>query len=155
MSIYKHVLATIDLDKGHEDIARKAAELARVFEAKLSLIHVVGHTVLSAAFGPSVAGFGTGTGSSEAEIKAKVEAARDALKKLAEACGMPDASTHVWVATSTNAAVRQVIKDENIDLLVIGSHQRGKLERMLVSSSGYQLLRNAPCDVIVLDLPTG
>ncbi|PID63791.1 MAG: hypothetical protein CSB44_00865 [Gammaproteobacteria bacterium] len=155
MSLYEHILVTIDLDQGHEEVARKAAGLSKVFGAKLSLIHVVSHTYLSAAFGPTVAGFSPiSTGSSEAEVKARVDNARDALGKLAAANDVAEASIHVWVATSTKTAVRKVIENENIDLLVVGSHQRSPLERMLVNSSGYQLLRNAPCDVIVIDLPT-
>lgn len=154
MPMYKHVLATIDLTEGHEEVAQKAAELAKLFGASLSMIHVVSHSFLSAAWAPSVGGFGMAGGSSETELKKKVDDARAALQQLADAHGQPDAKLHVWVASSTKAALREVLKAEDIDLMVLGSHQRGPLERMLVNSSGYQLLRNATCDVMVVDLPT-
>ncbi len=48
--------------------------------------------------------------------------------------------------------------EHNIDLIVIGSHDRGAFGRFLHGSVSEDVVRNAPCSVLVAranDLPTG
>jgi nucleotide-binding universal stress UspA family protein len=41
----------------------------------------------------------------------------------------------------------------NIDLIVMGTHGRTGLERLLLGSVAEQVLRGAPCSVLVAKLP--
>lgn len=152
--MYNYVLAAIDLTEGHEVVAAKAAVFAKTFGARFSMVHVVKHSFRSVAWAPSgtIGGFGMPGANTEDEIKQKVDDARDTLHQLAETNGQPDAKCHVWVATSIKSAVGEVLQSNDIDLMVVGSHQRGALDRMLVNSNGYQLLRNATCDTLVVDI---
>ncbi|UCG38883.1 MAG: universal stress protein [bacterium] len=44
--------------------------------------------------------------------------------------------------------------EEEADVIVIGSHQSsGRMERLLVSHASEKVIRNAPCDVLVVPLP--
>ena len=151
--MYNHILITVDFDTGHELVVQKAADIAKAFGAQSSLFHAVHHDFISPAWAPSVAGYGFQGKISEEEMRKKVEDARAALKALATDHGVPNADIEVWIATSIQAAVYEVAVKKEVDLIVIGSHIRHGLDRLLVNSHGYQLLRKAPCDVLVVDLP--
>lgn len=153
--MYKHILAAIDLDEDHELIVEKAAEMARIHDAKLGLIHVVRHEFTGTAWTPSVGGYGLPGLPTAADIKKKADAARAVLDDLAKRHQPPAASNHVWIASSVRSAVREVALKEKADLIVIGSHMRSRLERLLYNSAGYQIVRESPCDVLVVDQPDG
>jgi nucleotide-binding universal stress UspA family protein len=38
----------------------------------------------------------------------------------------------------------------NVDVIVVGSHGRGALERLLLGSVSDQVVRHAPCPVLVI-----
>ncbi|MGV3721695.1 MAG: universal stress protein [Actinomycetota bacterium] len=46
-----------------------------------------------------------------------------------------------------------VARDEGADLIVVGSHGRGVLEQFLLGSVSQQVLRHAPCSVLVVRHP--
>lgn len=150
--MYKHVLVAIDFDKGHELIIERAAAIARSFGAKLSQIHVVRHEFVSTAWAPSAAGYGFTGLPTEAEIRKKADAANTKLEALSERY-QPKAENKVWIASSVKTAVREAALKQDADLIVIGSHVRNRLERLLFNSAGYQIVREAPCDVLVIDQP--
>lgn len=151
--MYKHILAAIDFAEGHELIVEKAAAMAGTVGATLSLIHVVRHEFTGSAWTPSVGGYGLTGLPTSADIKKKADAAGAALDDLAKRYQPAAAARHVWIATSVRSAVREVALKEKADLIVIGSHLRNRLERLLYNSAGYQIVRKAPCDVLVVDQP--
>lgn len=150
--MYKHVLAAVDFDKGHELIIERAAAIAQSFGAVLSQVHVVQHEFVSAAWAPSAAGFGFVGLPTEAEIRKKAEEAKTRLEALSKRF-QPPAENRVWIASSVKSAVREAALKQSADLIVIGSHVRNRAERLLFNSAGYQIVREAPCDVLVVDQP--
>jgi universal stress protein A len=51
-------------------------------------------------------------------------------------------------------AIIQVASDRHCDLIVLGSHGRQGLQRVLSGSIAEQVMRRAPCPVLVVKLPT-
>jgi nucleotide-binding universal stress UspA family protein len=49
--------------------------------------------------------------------------------------------------------IDRVARDRHCDLIVVGTHGRGPLQRLLLGSTSEQLMRHAPCPVLTVRLP--
>jgi nucleotide-binding universal stress UspA family protein len=63
--------------------------------------------------------------------------------------------THVFLEGDAAGEIARYAADANMDLIVMGTHGRTGLERMLLGSVAEQTLRAAPCSVLVVKLPRG
>jgi nucleotide-binding universal stress UspA family protein len=63
--------------------------------------------------------------------------------------------THVFLEGDPATEIARYAADANMDLIVMGTHGRTGLERMLLGSVAEQTLRAAPCSVLVVKLPRG
>ena len=55
----------------------------------------------------------------------------------------------IWQG-SPGEAIVEVARSEQVDLVVVGSHGRGPVGRMLIGSVSEHVVRNAPCPVLVV-----
>lgn len=68
----------------------------------------------------------------------------------------PDiAVNHVFVEGDPATEVIRYARDAGIDLIVMGTHGRTGLERMLMGSVAEKVLRDGPCSTLVVKLPKG
>lgn len=63
--------------------------------------------------------------------------------------------SHVLIEGDPATEIARYAADAQIDLIVMGTHGRSGLERMLMGSVAEQTLRNAPCSVMIAKLPKG
>ncbi|MFO0807032.1 MAG: universal stress protein [Gemmataceae bacterium] len=63
--------------------------------------------------------------------------------------------SHVMIEGNPATEIPRYAADAHMDLVVMGTHGRTGLERMLMGSVAEQTLRNAPCSVLVVKLPKG
>lgn len=63
--------------------------------------------------------------------------------------------SHVFLEGDPAGEIARYARDANMDLIVMGTHGRTGLERMLLGSVAEQTLRAAPCSVLVVKLPRG
>lgn len=54
------------------------------------------------------------------------------------------------VRSDARAAIVEVARDERADLVVVGSHGRSGLKRVLLGSVAEYVVTHAPCDVLVV-----
>jgi nucleotide-binding universal stress UspA family protein len=62
---------------------------------------------------------------------------------------------HVFVEGDPATEIVRYCRDANMDLVVMGTHGRTGLERLLLGSVAEKVLRDAPCSVLVVKLPKG
>jgi nucleotide-binding universal stress UspA family protein len=62
---------------------------------------------------------------------------------------------HVFLIGDPAAEIVRYTKDAGIDLIVMGTHGRTGLERLLMGSVAEKVMREAPCSVLVVKLPKG
>lgn len=62
---------------------------------------------------------------------------------------------HVFLEGDPASEIARYATDATIDLIVMGTHGRTGLERLLLGSVAEQTLRSAPCSVLVAKLPKG
>lgn len=63
--------------------------------------------------------------------------------------------SHVFLEGDPAAELVRYAADAGIDLIVMGTHGRTGVERLLMGSVAEKVLRDAPCSVLVVKLPKG
>src|SRR5882724_2495754 len=123
-----------------------AASLARTFGSSITCVHVIEPIV------PTVGYSGMTEPMPIADIAEQLEdSAERELPKLAECdeCAGLDIEELVVHGEAASEIVR-VAKERSIDLIVIASHGRTGLGRILFGSTAEAIVRHAPCPVLVV-----
>jgi universal stress protein A len=144
---YGHLLAAVGLTGGEARIAERAAGLARVLDADLTLMHVIEHFPVDRSnliIPPE----------DEDPLAFEREQALSRLRELAQAAGVGDCGQEVAVsATTTNREIPAFAAAKGVDLILVGSHGHHGLERLL-GSTADGIVHRASCDVLVVRQPT-
>lgn len=144
MNIYRHVLLAADFSEHGKEVARKAREIASANSARLSLVHVVDNLPISdASYGPII----------PFDVDLTEELMAAAKKRLAELgveLGVPEERQWLEIGSPKLEIVR-IAEENEVDLLVIGSHGRHGLA-LLLGSTANGVLHYAKCDVLAVRL---
>jgi len=136
MAKYKHILLATDLSSASKKAAIKAVELAKLFGAKLTLIYVA--DPIYANIYPL--------------LKDLEDSVVDEIKKevalLGKELNVPEENQKIKFG-SVKACVLEIAELLRIDLIVLGSHGRHGLSRLL-GSSASAIIHGAGCDVSVI-----
>jgi nucleotide-binding universal stress UspA family protein len=62
---------------------------------------------------------------------------------------------HVFLEGDPAAEIVRFATDVGIDLIVLGTHGRTGVERLLMGSVAEKVMRDAPCSVLVVKFPKG
>lgn len=126
----KSVVCGIDLSSGSERTAAVAARVARALRCRVAAVHVDGEP-------PGVA---------------SIERARKlrALETLVEEHDFPDGSLTRLAGGEAAEALVRLAHEHDAQLLVVGSSGAGALRTALLGSVPDELLRSAPCPVVVV-----
>jgi nucleotide-binding universal stress UspA family protein len=62
---------------------------------------------------------------------------------------------HIFLEGDPASEIVRYTRDSGIDLIVMGTHGRTGVERLLMGSVAEKVLRDAPCSVLVVKLPRG
>jgi nucleotide-binding universal stress UspA family protein len=123
-----------------------AASLARMFRASIICVHVIEPMV------PTVGYSGMTEPLPIADITDQLEdSAERELPKIAERAEYAGLKTEeVIVHGEAASEIVRVAKDKNVDLIVVSSHGRTGLGRILFGSTAEAVVRHAPCPVLVV-----
>ncbi len=132
---FQQILVPIDLSDPDPASLEKALSLAPGPD-RVHVVNVLAPTELSPmAPDPSV----------------KLATQRAELREWLAAQGFPsEVRTHVTVAVVAANAICELAASTRVDLVVIASHGRTGLRRLLLGSVAEQVVRSAPCAVLVL-----
>ena len=140
------ILVPSDFSECSEAALRYGLELARRFDARLHLLHVVQDPLTQpwAAEGFSAPLF-------EVVDKWQREARERLLLSVPEADR--DRVTVVSTVAWPYAEILRHAIEHNIDLIVMGTHGRGGVTHMLLGSIAEKVIRRAPCPVLTVRHP--
>jgi universal stress protein A len=140
MDSYKRLLLVVDLSEDSLVIGRRAVALARLFGARIDLLHVfefvpvepMGETLMPAV-------------QIEEEL---LERAKQRLATLGDELGLGDAELFVE-AGNVKSEILRVARERGTDLIVIGSRERHGMS-ILVNLTEDTVLHGSPCDVLAV-----
>lgn len=140
VGVYDHILIATDGSPPAEVAVDRGIELGVTVDAEVSAVSVVD----TMAYG--VADVRSGVAQSELEDMA--ETALETVESRGREVGM---SVSTAVLTGRPAAtVCEYATDHDVDLIVVGTHGREGVERVLLGSVAERITRTAPCSVLVV-----
>lgn len=141
---FKTIVAAVDID---DDLGRSvlavASDLSNRYGAQL---HVVDAW-------PKITGIGFpyARRAEIAEIEKHETERRVRLKELEDRVARVCVNAIVMAPVGDESdTLETYLENENADLLVIGSHQKGPLKKILSGSVSAELIREAPCAVMLV-----
>ena len=142
----KTILVPSDFSECSDAALRYGLELARRFDAELHLLHVVQDPVTQpwAAEGLSVPLF-----------DAVDQWKKDARQRLLNSVPAGD-TRRVTAVTTVATPCQEILRyaaEENVDLIVMGTHGRGGVSHLLLGSIAERVVRRAPCPVLTVRYP--
>lgn len=140
MSQTKKILVALDLSSEAQQVLDKAVELAIDSNATLTLIHIIEPVITDSNFVlPDV----------YIDLESSlIERAESFLKEKSSAITKVNTDYCVEVGSVKNS-VFQKVEDLGIDLIVMGTHGRHGLGRLL-GSTASAILHGTPCDVYMV-----
>jgi universal stress protein A len=144
MSSYNNILVAIDLGEYSEDLIEKALSLASGPE-QLQLVFV--HQRMDSAY----RGVGP-IGSVLADVSSIEDRLREDLRKRlkgwADAYQIPEKNIHFLMGKPAHE-IRRFAEEQGSDLIVIATHSRKGLQRLL-GSTAHEVLQDARRDVLAV-----
>jgi nucleotide-binding universal stress UspA family protein len=138
---FKKVLIAIDGEPVAVRAAETGVDLAQALGAEVAFVHVVDASLAYSG--------DTGPPASELIAAAKLDA-----KQLVAAVRQrlsPQSSVLEFIQVGTpSEEIVKAAKEWSADLLVIGSHGRGGMQRALLGSVAETVMRRAPCPLVVV-----
>ncbi|MFI3198426.1 MAG: universal stress protein [Methylococcaceae bacterium] len=145
MRDYQHVLLAVDYSEQGVYVAEKARSLANLYEAKLSIIHVLDNIPM-----PDT-NYGTVISLTQDSSDELLEAEKSKLMQLGDQLAVD--LVNRWLLWGVpKQEIIHVAEQEQVDLIVVGSHGRHGLA-LLLGSTANSVLHYAKCDVMAVRLP--
>ena len=140
MSTYQHLLIGLDLSPESQQVVDRVKQLFSDRDVKISICHIL--EPLAFTYGGDIP-----VDLSDVQVQLE-DQARLRLATLAEQLQVPQKSQHIVLGQPANE-MRRMAKDENVDLIIVGSHGRHGLA-LIFGSTSNSVLHGAPCDVLAV-----
>lgn len=142
MSLPRNILVATDLSPGAERALDYAVELAAKLDAKIHLVNAIGLQAIGIEYGITLA---------QEVIDAMLRDNRAALERLvaARAGKAAFAPSQLEIGDPRNVIVGFAEK-LHADLLVMGTHGRTGVRRLVLGSVAETVTRTAPCPVLLV-----
>jgi universal stress protein A len=142
MSNYKHILIAADFSNHNKLVCEKALAIAARNQAKLSICHIVeDFPITDFAYEPMI--------SVDIDMRdALLDSAKKQITELASTLEI--AIENQWVEFgSPNRDIVRLGEENQVDLIVVGSHGRHGIQ-LLLGSTANGVLHHAKCDVLAV-----
>ncbi len=138
----KKILFPTDFLEGSSDAMPYALDLAKKYGAKLYILHVI-HDVLHPGYVPHIS---VDKVYQEIEEYAKKEIETKFIEELR---GFTNFSNHIIKGSPANDIIN-FSKENDIDLIVMATHRRVGLDRIIFGSTAARVLRDATCPILTV-----
>jgi len=140
---YRHVLVGVDFSSASRSAAERAADIARRYGARLTLLHVIEHfpqDMTEASIPPEDVD----------PAKFFLSEGRRRISELAIEIGFEQAEQQVLLsARSARYEILRIAQQSHVDLIAIGPRDPSMLHQLL-GSTASGVFNHAKCDVIVV-----
>ena len=138
---YEHILVAVDLTAECDPVIKRARELAG--PAKVSLVHIVE---------PMAMAFGGDVPMDLSQLQQQqFDQAKERMDRLFNKYPEINRGDSHLTYGQPRQEIHQLAKDQQCDLIVVGSHGRHGLA-LLLGSTANDVLHGAPCDVLAVRL---
>lgn len=148
--MYEHILVPTDGSETAEQAVEQAVDVASKYGATIHALYVIDVDATSYSLGTEqVDRIRQGHLDEMPEVKADADEATGYVADAAAERGVT-VEEHVTTGEPTRA-IRKFIDENDIDLVVMGSHGRSGLSRVILGSVAEKVLRRTRLPVLVVD----
>lgn len=141
MPSYSHILLAVDFSASTDAVAERALAMSRAFSARLSLVHIVEFVQIDLTSELVIP--------QELELDQElVDIANRRLQELGEKYGVEADACFIGQG-STKREILRIAEEQDVDLIVVGSHGREGIQ-LLLGSTANAVLHGAGCDVLAV-----
>ena len=149
----KKVLIALDYDPTAQKVAEKGYSLSKTMNAQVILLHVIGSSnyYSSLEYSP-IMGFSgfTNTGLLETiDVSVLKETSQDFLDKTKDHLGDETIQTYITEGDFAEA-ILETAKDLKVDVIVMGSHSRRWLDKVLMGSVTEKVLAHSKIPLFIV-----
>ncbi len=142
----KKILFPTDFSQSNASALAYATSLASTFAAELHVVHVDESENLMVVAEPEGYAYAAATvAANRKELKAQLEKIKPTNSNVSY--------RHHFLQGVASVEIRALAEREQIDLIVMSSHGRTGLSRLLMGSVAENILRHAKCPVLILKQP--
>lgn len=148
---YKNIVVAMDFSPHAERALARAVELARLYKAKVAVVHAFENFMLYDVYPDDFLGAGTALPMYDPELEQQLfDSAEKRLEEMVKKADYDKISAQV-IWGSPSATVISYAESQKADLVVAGSHGRKGIARLL-GSTANSIMHKARCDVLVVRL---
>ena len=144
--MFKHILIPVDGSETSMKAVAKASALAKTFDSAVTALYVIDPYPFTGVG----ADFAYGQAQYLSAATAEANAALDAAKAAINQAGVANVSTMVGEGHAVHDGIQRAIESTGADLIVIGSHGRRGLEKLVLGSVTQRVLGVARVPVLVV-----
>lgn len=141
--MFKKILCPVDFSEFTDEILLYAVSIARRFDSELHLIHVIPNLNYFTPY----ESFLTPENLVAIERNIEGEVGKD-FDKITKKLDLP--FKRIVKTGVTFVEIIDYIKDQDIDLVVMGTHGRSGIEHILIGSVAEKVVRKSPCPVLTV-----
>jgi len=146
MKDIKRILVVSRMTKYCRKAVHYGVSLSEKYGAELYIIHVIHHP-----FGFDLSGWNLPIPSLEEEYKRIIQEAKKELDKMISVEKKKGLSVKELIKEGEPAEeILKVVKEENIDLIIMLAHEEGHLEHFLFGRSNDEIFRKMPCSILLV-----
>jgi len=144
MDNYQHILIAADFSDLSSQVINRAQELALRYKSKLSICHIIeDFPIADFVYEPMI--------SIDMDMRdAMLKSGKKHIANIATKLAIPAENQWVEFGNPSHDIVR-LTQENNVDLIVIGSHGRHGI-KLLLGSTANAVLHHAHCDVLAVRL---
>jgi len=146
---YRHILVASDFSRYSDAALKKGVQLAAPFDAKVTLIHV--SEMLTTDIYPTIGELAVPVIIDNPELEKKhLKELKQQLLDQVEKLNYAEKAIQIKAISGHPVdTIIEFSRENNVDLIVMGSHGRRGLARLLGSSTNG-VINHAPCDVLTV-----
>jgi nucleotide-binding universal stress UspA family protein len=147
MELINKILVPIDFSDYSKSALKYAAQIAKFFDASITLVYVVEPMIYPADFSMGQVAIP----STDMHLH---ERAEEELKTLANSVIDPTIKVDITIKTGKPfVEINETAKEIDADLIIIATHGHTGVEHILFGSTAEKVVRKAPCPVLTLRNP--
>jgi len=143
---FQKIIVPVDLDKNTTKLVEYALYIAGQFDAEVILLHTVEFIVMGE--------MALGNLTYDDYNTSRKEAAGKALNEIVQEVAKTERGKKCTSRVLLGDTVDEILacaKEEHCDLIIMGSHGKRGLEKILLGSVAERVLKNAHCPVLIMN----
>jgi len=141
---YEKILVAVDGSENANTAFEKAIPIIKRNNAELFIAHIIER--------PNISRTNQFTSAFTSSLKAEGQKIVDKYQEKAKEEGIEGSSTILEVGSAKQVLARELPKNENIDLIIIGATGTNAVSRYFIGSVAENVTRHAACDVLVVHM---